>query len=128
MTTFLAGVLVFTTYILLLVTVLLLAKRWLVAHGNVHIVIKGDEPTTLSVATGDTLLNTLSRQGVFVSSACGGKGSCGTCKVKVESGGGSIHSTELPFMTYKEACDGVRLACQVKVKQDMSLELPASFL
>lgn len=126
MTTFLAGVLVFTTYILLLVAVLLLAKRWLVARGDVHIVINGDEPTTLSVATGDTLLNTLSRQGIFVSSACGGKGTCGTCKVKVETGGGSIHSTELPYMTYKEACDGVRLACQVKVKQDMSLELPSS--
>ncbi len=119
------GVLMFSVVILSLVAVLLMAKAKLVASGDVQILINGDPAKALTTAAGSTLLNTLSENKLFIPSACGGKGSCGVCKVNVTSGGGSLLSTEEGHVSRAEAREGCRLACQVKVKDDMEIELPA---
>lgn len=120
-----AGVIAFTAIILALVAVILAAKATLAPGGNVKIEINGDASKTLSVPSGGKLLNTLADQKIFVPSACGGGGTCGQCKVRVLSGGGEILPTEVGQMTRKEIRDGVRLACQTPVKQDMKIEIPA---
>lgn len=125
MTTILAGILAFTAIIMLLVAVLLIARAKLVSTGEVHIVINGDEINALKVLTGESLLNTLASQGIFISSACGGRGTCGKCKVKVSSGGGAILTSERSHVTPAELRQGVRLACQLKVKRDLTLEMAA---
>jgi len=119
------GVAMFTVVILLLVAILMAAKSKLVASGNVTIVINEDPDKAIQTAAGSTLLNTLAAEKIFIPSACGGKGSCGMCKVEVVSGGGSMLPTEEPHITRGEAREGTRLACQVKVKQDMAIRLPA---
>ncbi len=119
----LAGVVAFTLIVLALVAIILAAKATLIPGGNVTIEVNGEKK--LSVPTGGKLLNTLADQGIFVPSACGGGGTCGQCKCRVLSGGGEILPTELGAMTRKEAKSGVRLACQVPVKQDMKIEVPA---
>ncbi len=119
------GVIMFTVVILLLVAVLMAAKSKLVASGDVTIVINDDPDKAIRTAAGSTLLNTLAAEKIFIPSACGGKGSCGMCKVEVASGGGSMLPTEEPHITRGEAREGTRLACQVKVKQDMAIRLPA---
>lgn len=121
----LSGVATFTVVILLLVGVLLLAKAKLVATGNVQIVINGDAASAISVPAGSTLLGTLANQKIFIPSACGGKGSCGVCRVIVKEGGGEMLPTELNHITRGEAKEGCRLSCQVKVKQNMQIEIPA---
>lgn len=123
METVLLGVGMFTAVILGLVAVLTVAKNKLVAAGNVNLVINGEK--TISVATGSTLLNTLAEQKIFIPSACGGKGSCGVCKVDVVDGGGAMLPTETSHISRGEAREGCRLSCQVKVKQDIEIEVPA---
>jgi Na+-transporting NADH:ubiquinone oxidoreductase subunit F len=118
-----AGIVVFTAVILALVAVLLAAKRKLVASGDVTITINEDAAKALRVPSGDTLLSVLARHHVFIPSACGGKGSCGVCKVNVREGGGSILPTETSFVSRGEQKRGCRLACQVKVKHDMKIEV-----
>ncbi|MDZ4858659.1 MAG: NADH:ubiquinone reductase (Na(+)-transporting) subunit F [Candidatus Hydrogenedentes bacterium] len=125
MTLIFSGVLMFTVIILLLVGVLLLAKAKLVATGNVNIVINGDVANPISVPAGSTLLGTLADRKIFIPSACGGKGSCGVCRVTVKEGGGEMLPTELNHIKRGEAKEGCRLSCQVKVKQDMKIEIPA---
>jgi len=120
-----SGVLMFTVIILLLVAVLLLAKAKLVASGNVDIIINDDAAAKISVPAGSTLLGTLANQKIFIPSACGGKGSCGVCRVIVKEGGGEMLPTELNHISRGEAKEGCRLSCQVKVKQDMKIEIPA---
>ena len=120
-----AGVLMFTVVILLLVVVLLLAKAKLVAAGNVDIIINDDAAAKISVPAGSTLLGTLADRKIFIPSACGGKGSCGVCRVIVKEGGGEMLPTELNHISRGEAKEGCRLSCQVKVKQDMKIEIPA---
>lgn len=120
-----SGVATFTVVILLLVGVLLLAKAKLVATGNVQIVINDDASAAISVPAGSTLLGTLANQKIFIPSACGGKGSCGVCRVIVKEGGGEMLPTELNHITRGEAKEGCRLSCQVKVKQNMKIEIPA---
>ncbi len=115
----------FTVVILLLVVVLLVAKAKLVAAGNVQIVINGDAAAAISVPAGSTLLGTLANQKIFIPSACGGKGSCGVCRVVVKEGGGEMLPTELNHISRGEAKEGCRLSCQVKVKQNMKIEIPA---
>ncbi|GMW00791.1 MAG: Na(+)-translocating NADH-quinone reductase subunit F [Candidatus Hydrogenedentota bacterium] len=117
------GMVMFTGVILLLVVVLLMAKRKLVSSGNVKILINGEQEITAS--TGSSLLGTLASQGIFIPSACGGKGSCGVCKVKVLEGGGAMLPTETGFISRGAAREGCRLSCQVKVKQDLKIEVPA---
>ena len=114
------GVLMFTLVVLALVLIILFAKSQLVASGDVKIEI--NEQKTITVAAGGKLLNALADAGVFVSSACGGGGTCAQCEVKVLAGGGDILPTEKSHITKKEAREGCRLSCQVAVKQDMQIE------
>lgn len=119
------GVVMFTGVILALVAVLLGARRRLVASGDVAIVINDDPTKALRTPAGNTLLGALSGGGIFIPSACGGKGACGVCEVVVKEGGGDILPTETGFIAPGEARHGKRLACQVKCKRDMRIELPA---
>ncbi len=118
------GVLMFTVVVLALVLVILFAKSKLVSSGDVKLVINGEK--TVMVPAGGKLLNVLADQKLFVSSACGGGGTCAQCKVKVHSGGGEILETEKSHITKKEAREGERLACQVAVKTDMEVEVEES--
>lgn len=118
------GMFMFTFVILTLVAILMVAKARLVSSGDVTILINDDESKAMHVASGDTLLNTLAGAKIFVPSACGGKGSCGVCKVHVLEGGGAMLPTELNFVNRGEAREGCRLSCQVKVKQDLKIEIP----
>jgi len=116
------GVTMFTVVVLALVLVILFAKSKLVPSGAVHLNINGEK--NVDVQPGGKLLNVLADQKLFVSSACGGGGTCGQCKVKVFEGGGEILQTELGHITKREAREGERLSCQVAVKQDMKVEVP----
>jgi Na+-transporting NADH:ubiquinone oxidoreductase subunit F len=118
------GVVMFTLIVLALALLILFAKSKLVNSGDVLIEVNGDADKQFRASAGDKLLNTLSGQGIFVSSACGGGGSCGQCRVKIKQGGGDILPTELSHISKREAREGCRLACQVAVKQDMQIELP----
>ena len=118
------GVFFFTFIVLALVFFILLAKSRLVASGNVNIVINEDPDKAVIVPVGGKLINALADKKIFIPSACGGGGTCGTCKVKVLEGGGSILATERAMINRKEAREGVRLSCQVPVKGDMQIEIP----
>ena len=107
---------------LLLVTMLLFAKAKLLPSGPVKLIINGEK--NVEVNSGDTLLTTLGNNKIFLPSACGGGGTCVQCKCQVVEGGGEILPTEEPHFTRKEISDGWRLGCQVKVKQDMKIEVP----
>ena len=123
--TILLGMVMFTGVILALVGVLMFARKQLVSTGDVTITVNGDPEKAMKASAGGTLLNVLSEQKVFIPSACGGKGSCGVCTVNVKDGGGAMLPTELSHISRGEAKEGCRLACQVKVKQDMEIEIPA---
>ncbi len=123
MSEILVAVTMFTAVTLAIVGLLLVAKRKLVAHGNVAIVINDDPAKSLHVPAGDTLLGTLADQKIFIPSACGGKGACGVCDVIVREGGGELLPTETGYISRGEAKRGHRLACQVKVKRDMKIEI-----
>ena len=117
---------VFLVTILLLVIVLLVAKKYLSPSGNVNIEINGDK--VLSVAQGSSLMATLNEQGIFLPSACGGKSSCGQCRVQVMEGGGEILDPARPHSTRKEIKTHWRLGCQCKVKGDLKIKIPESVL
>ncbi|WGZ48512.1 NADH:ubiquinone reductase (Na(+)-transporting) subunit F [Enterobacter hormaechei] len=118
------GVVMFTLIVLVLSGLILAARAKLVNSGDVIIDINDDPQNQIRTPAGDKLLNTLSGNGIFVSSACGGGGSCGQCRVTVKEGGGDILPTELSHITKREAKEGCRLACQVAVRQNMKIELP----
>lgn len=120
------GVFMFTAIVLALVGVILFARSKLVSSGNIHLDINHDPEKSVDVPAGSKLLNALADQQIFVSSACGGGGTCGQCKVKVFSGGGDILPTEETHFNKREAREGWRLSCQVPVKQDMEIELEDS--
>lgn len=120
--TIILGVFMFTLVVIALVVLILVAKKYLVASGNIKITVNGQK--TLSVPAGGKLLGCLADNGIFVSSACGGGGTCAQCKVKVHAGGGDILPTEKTHINNKLAKEGVRLSCQVAVKQDMDIEVP----
>jgi Na+-transporting NADH:ubiquinone oxidoreductase subunit F len=120
------GVSMFTGIVLALVFVILKAREVLVPTGNVTIVV--NEQKTIQVPAGGKLLGALASEGVFVSSACGGGGTCAQCKVNVHSGGGEILQTERGHISNREARSGGRLSCQVPVKQDMAVEVPEEAL
>ena len=117
---------VFLVTILLLVVVLLVAKKYLSPSGKVTITINGDKK--LEVEQGSTILGTLNENGVHLASACGGKGSCGQCKCQVLEGGGEILDSERPHFSRKEVKDHWRLGCQAKVKGDLSIKVSESIL
>ncbi len=120
----LAGVILFTLIVLSLVTLIMVARYYLVPQGDVTITINGDPGKAISVPTGGKLLGALAGAKVFLASACGGQGTCAQCKVRVLSGGGDILPTEVNYMTRREVFEGVRLGCQVPVKQNMEIEVP----
>lgn len=122
MQTILLGVLMFTLVVIALVLLILAAKKALVSAGNVKILV--NDSKELSVPCGGKLLGALADQGIFVSSACGGGGTCAQCKVQVLSGGGEILATERSHINNKMAKEGYRLSCQVAVKQDMKIHVP----
>ena len=122
MGTVVLGVLMFTLVVIALVAIILIAKSQLVASGPVSITI--NDQKTVEVPAGGKLLGALSDAGIFVSSACGGGGTCAQCEVKVLAGGGDILPTEKGHISNKEAKEGCRLSCQVAVKQDMQVEVP----
>ena len=107
---------------LLLVTMLLFAKAKLLPSGPVKLIINGEKD--VEVNSGDTLLTTLGNNKIFLPSACGGGGTCVQCRCQVVEGGGEILPTEEPHFTRKEISEGWRLGCQVKVKQDMKIQVP----
>ncbi len=113
----------FLGVVVALVGVLVAARSRLVSTEAVTITINHDPDKALKTEAGSTLLNTLSANKIFIPSACGGKGSCGVCKVIIEEGGGAMLPTEEGWITKGEAREGVRLSCQVKVKGDMKIEL-----
>lgn len=124
--TLIAGVGIFLVITLLLVAILLVAKKFLVHSGDVAINVNNSK--TFNAPAGGSLLTTMASCDVFLPSACGGKGSCGQCRVQVETGGGEILPTEAVHLSRKEVKDNWRLACQVKVKENMDIEVPASAL
>ncbi|UDN36999.1 NADH:ubiquinone reductase (Na(+)-transporting) subunit F [Proteus sp. NMG38-2] len=118
------GVVMFTLIVLVLTALILFAKSKLVNTGDISVEVNGDPDKSFNAPAGDKLLNVLSNEGIFISSACGGGGSCGQCRVKVLEGGGDILPTELSHINKREAKEGCRLACQVNVKNNLKLELP----
>ncbi len=118
------GVVMFTVIVLSLVAVILAARAKLVSSGDIKIEINHDPEHTITAPAGGKLMQTLAAEGIFLSSACGGGGSCAQCKCKVLSGGGSMLPTEKGYFTNREEREGWRLSCQVAAKQDMVIEVP----
>lgn len=121
------GVGMFTAIVLALISIILAARARLVSSGNVHIDINGDPEKAVECNAGGKLLFKLADKGIFLSSACGGGGSCGQCKVKVHAGGGDVLPTELSHLNKRQVKEGWRLGCQVAVKQDLKIEVPHEF-
>jgi Na+-transporting NADH:ubiquinone oxidoreductase subunit F len=124
MATITAGIIAFTVIVVMLVVLLMAAKSKLVASGEVKIIINESDERAIHARAGGTLLNTLAEHDIFIPSACGGKGSCGVCKVRVTDGGGALLPTEKSHVSRIEARTGTRLSCQVKLKQDVKIEIP----
>ena len=125
--TIIGGVALFTVVVMLLVSLILVARARLVSSGDVQIEINGDPERTLTMPAGGKLLNTLADAGIFLSSACGGGGTCAQCKCQIVDGGGSMLPTEEGHFTRGQRRDNWRLSCQVAVKQDMKIEVAPEF-
>lgn len=125
LTTIITAAIIFLVIIWLLIAILLYARKKMVPEGKVKITINGEKE--VEHERGCSLLQALSDEKVFVPSACGGGGSCGTCRGKVLSGGGDILPTELAHISRKQAAEHYRLFCQVKVREDMEVEIPKEF-
>ncbi len=125
--TMLFSVIIFVILTLILVALLLFIKARLTPSGKVKININ-DGSKIIEVTPGGNLLSTLAEQKIFLPSACGGKGACGQCKCRVTEGGGEILPTEVGFFSRKQIAANWRLGCQVKVKEDLAIEVPASAL
>lgn len=122
--TVLLAVIVFVAVILALSFGLIYARKQLVPQGDVKIIINGDEENPLMTQPGASLLSALSDRNIFLPSACGGGGTCAMCECYVDEGGGDVLPTEMNHLTRKEAAENKRLACQVKVRQDMKIRVP----
>jgi Na+-transporting NADH:ubiquinone oxidoreductase subunit F len=119
------GVVIFTAIVLVLVALILVARARLIPAGDITIDINDDPEKRLIVPRGGKLLNVLGQNGIYIPSACGGGGTCAQCRVRIKAGGGDILPTETAHINKREAREGDRLSCQVNVKQDLVLELPA---
>ncbi len=118
-------ILVMNGLLLVITIVLLIADKLLVSYGDCKVsVLEGDEIKEITVDGGINLLTALNDNGFDVSNSCGGKGSCGYCKVQVPEGGGQILPTEEIWMSRQEKLNNMRLACQVKIKNDITIEIP----
>ncbi len=124
MTTVLYALIAFCGVILLLSWMLIYARKQLLPQGEVSITVNGDTDNPIVVSPGSTLLTALSEKSIFLPSACGGGGTCAMCECHVHSGGGDVLPTEMNHMTRKEAAEGLRLACQVKVRENMDIAIP----
>ena len=124
-TTILYSIIVFLSIILILISILLFARNRLAPQGNVNLHINDRE---LVVSPGSNLLSTLSGNGIFLPSACGGGGTCGMCKCQIIEGGGSILPTETGFFTRKEQQNHWRLGCQVKIREDLTVRVPEAVM
>ena len=118
--------LVINAILLTIALLLLAAEKYLVTYGECSICINGEK--TLNIVGGDNLLSYFNQHKIFIPSACGGKATCGFCKVKALSGAGKILPTEEVYITKEERAEGIRLACQVKVKQDVEIYIPEHIL
>jgi Na+-transporting NADH:ubiquinone oxidoreductase subunit F len=118
------SIIVFSVIILALSYMLIYARKKLVPQGEVKIIINGDEEHPIMAQPGSSLLSTLGDNNIFLPSACGGGGTCAMCECHVYQGGGDVLPTEMNHLTRKEAAEGMRLACQVKVRQDMTIGIP----
>jgi len=125
--TIVGGVVMFTGVVMALVAVIIMARSRLVSSGDVTIEINGDPEKAITVPAGGKLLNTLAENGIYLSSACGGGGTCAQCKCQIHEGGGSMLPTEASHFTMGEAKQNWRLSCQVNVKQDMKIEIEPEF-
>jgi Na+-transporting NADH:ubiquinone oxidoreductase subunit F len=114
----------FCGVILILSYMLIIARKKLVPQGSVNIIVNGDTDNPLTVEPGANLLTALSEKDLFLPSACGGGGTCAMCECHIHSGGGDVLPTEMNHLTRKEAAEGKRLACQVKVRENMEIEIP----
>ncbi len=123
---YLISILVFTAVIGILVMVLLFVEARVTTQGEHAVTINNNPDNTMTVSGTPTLLSALSAQDIFLPSACGGSGSCGMCKCTVTQGGGSILPTELAHLSRKDKLAGKRLSCQLKIKEDLSIEVPES--
>ena len=121
-TTVFATLVVFAVFLVLLIALILFAKAKLTSSGLVSITINGEK--TIEVNAGDSILTTLGNEKIFLPSACGGGGTCAMCKCQVIEGGGEILPTEKPYFSRKEAQENWRLGCQVKVKENMDINIP----
>ena len=121
---YIVSTVVFLGVIFLLVGLLLLVEAKVAVQGEQQVLINEDEEKSISTPAGKTLLSSLLENDILIPCACGGKGTCGTCKVTVDEGGGDILPTELSLVTRRERLDGVRLSCQLKVKQDLKIRIP----
>ncbi len=124
LSTIILSTVVFTGIIMLLVILISTLERKLVPHGPVKIIINGDTEKSLEVPAGGTLLTKLTENGILLPSACGGGGTCAMCRLQIEDGAGDILPTETGHFSRKEIADKWRLACQVKVKEDMNIQVP----
>lgn len=115
---------IFFTIIMLLVLVLYVVQTQVVQSSDCEVLINDDKEKSPTVSSGTNLLTALSDSNIFIPSACGGGGSCAMCKVQVTEGGGEVLPTELPHLTLSERKENVRLSCQVKVKEDMKIQIP----
>jgi Na+-transporting NADH:ubiquinone oxidoreductase subunit F len=118
------AILVFCLVILALSFMLIAARKRLVPQGDVKLIINGDTEHPKLVKPGSSLLTVLSDHDIFLPSACGGGGTCAMCECHIDSGGGDVLPTELNHLTRKEAAENKRLACQVKVREDMTIRIP----
>lgn len=119
------AVIIMNIILLIITVVLAIADKLLVSYGTCKITVEKDgESEVFEVEGGDNLLTYLTEKGIEINSSCGGKGSCGYCKCRVTSGGGTILPTEELYMSRQEKAEGMRLACQVKVKEDLQISIP----
>lgn len=117
---------VFTAIIMALTTIILVARSWLVATGEVEITVNQDRH--LKAVVGEKLLSSLADNGIYLSSACGGRGTCGQCSIVVVSGGGAVVPVETSILSRHERAKGTRLSCQITIRQDLRIEVPREIL
>ena len=125
---YIVGTTVFLSVIMILVGLLLLVESKVVQKGTNRVVINNDEEKSIDAPSGKTLLSALSANGIFIPSGCGGGGACGMCKCKVEEGSRGVLPTELAHLSRKERKENIRLACQLKVKEDLRIRVPDEIL